>query len=348
MTALMYVTFLAVILTFDSFWYRVFTFGDNVPYAAAATAIRDWEPSTVRPYHFWGLPYVVAAVSLLTGAHALTAIIGVSILSSLVAVPIVYRLWGGWIGGYFVVLSWEWLQRSLLGGSEPLFMALIFGAFLAARRERWNLCTLLAAYSTTVRPHGIFVLVGIGVVLLSERKWRKLLFTTFLGAVVGILYMIPMQVYHGDPLANVSYYQGKDWNTGSPLSFPLIALVQAMLTSSVALTTIIREAFWVVLLALSAFAMLTTRRFRDFSRAHKVEATFAALYILFVFSYNSDWGLVEFARFALPVIPLALYSLMRYLPRDRRLLWLVAPVSAILAAASALNVRYVLDTIGSW
>jgi hypothetical protein len=171
---------------------------------------------------------------------------------------------------------------------------------------------------------------------------------TVIGVVVGVLYMIPMQVYYGDPLANFHFYQGQDWHTSSPVSIPFVPLLHGVLTSSVPATTIWRELFWVLLTASGVTAMIATRRFRRFAAAHKVEATFAALFAVFVFSYNSDWGFLEFARYVLPLVPLALFALETFLPRDRRLLWVIAPVSAMLAAASALNARYVLETIRTW
>jgi hypothetical protein len=74
-----------------------------------------------------------------------------------------------------------------------------------------------------------------------------------------------------------------------------------------------------------------------------VEVLFAAAYMLFVFSYNSPfWAWGEFARYALPALPVALYALEEYLPRDRRLVWSLVPISAALSAISALNARRVL------
>ena len=71
----------------------------------------------------------MAALSRLTGASDRTAMLIISIVSSVAAGGIAYRLWGGWIAGFFAILSFDWLQRSYLGGSEPLFVALLFAAF---------------------------------------------------------------------------------------------------------------------------------------------------------------------------------------------------------------------------
>ena len=63
-----------------------------------------------------------------------------------------FRLWGGWVAGFFAILNFDWMQRSYLGGSEPLFVALLFASFLAIRKERWWLACVLASLSTVVRP----------------------------------------------------------------------------------------------------------------------------------------------------------------------------------------------------
>jgi len=105
-----------------------------------------------------------------------------SIVSSAVAAGIAYRLWGGWIARLFAILSFDWLQRSYMGGSEPFFVALLFGAFWAVRRERWALAALLASCATVVRPLGIFALIGIGLLPLWRHDYRR--FATATAAVI--------------------------------------------------------------------------------------------------------------------------------------------------------------------
>jgi hypothetical protein len=77
--------------------------------------------------------------------------------------------------------EFDWMQRSYLGGSEPLFVALLFGSFTAVRKERWLLAALLASLATVVRPLGVFALLGIGVALVWKRDYRKFLLATAIG-----------------------------------------------------------------------------------------------------------------------------------------------------------------------
>jgi hypothetical protein len=334
--------FVAVLVAYDGFMSRVLVFGDSQAYAVVAHAIRRWELADLTPLHFWGLPYLVAAVSGITGTAPLVALVIVCVVSSIIALWCIHRLWGGWPAALLVALSYEWLQRSLLGGAEPVFLALIAGAFVATRSERWKLAALLAALATTVRPQGILALVAIAIGLALERRYRALAAATLIGAGIGLLYMLPFAIHHGDPLANFHAYQDQDWHTGSPLSVPLVALVRAMFESPVPWTTVVREAVWILICVAGAIAMLANRRFRQFAVRRKVEAAFAGLYLMLLFSYNSYWSLLEFARFAIPVLPLVFLALHFVVRLDRRVLWLVTPVAALFGAMSVLNVRQLL------
>jgi hypothetical protein len=117
----------------------------------------------------------MAALSGLTGVSDRTALLLISFPSSFLGVALAYRLGGGWVAGFFAVLSFDWMQRSYLGRSEPLFVALLFGSFVGARKERWLLAALRASLATVVRPLGVFALLGIGDTLLWKRAYRKFL-----------------------------------------------------------------------------------------------------------------------------------------------------------------------------
>ncbi len=191
-------------------------FGDNPDYLEAASAIRHWQISGVNVKQFWGLSYAMACVSMMTGVSDTTALVAVCGGSSLVSVAICYWLWGGWIAAFFALLSLDWLQRSLLGGAEPLFMALLLGAFLALRRERWVAAAILASLATVVRPFGVFALLGLGIHLLYRRRFRDCAVATGIGLVIGGLYTWPLKHYLGNPFANVALYQTNDWHGRLP------------------------------------------------------------------------------------------------------------------------------------
>jgi hypothetical protein len=92
-----------------------------------ASAIRHWNFQGLVVKQFWGLPYFMAAISTLTRVSDRTALLLVSFISYFVSVALAYRLWGGWVAGFFSLLNFDWLQRSFLGGSEPLFVHCALG-----------------------------------------------------------------------------------------------------------------------------------------------------------------------------------------------------------------------------
>jgi hypothetical protein len=338
--------FLAVMFTLSSYPRLVDNFGDGPAYMAVSSAIRHWSFQGLGVKQFWGLPYVMALVSTVTRISDRASLLLVSELSSIAAIILAYKLWGGWVAGFFAVLNFEWMERSLLGGSEPLFVALLFGSFLAARRQYWLWAALLAACATVVRPVGIFALLAIGLTMLWQRNFAKLALAVLIGAAIGVLYMTPLALYLHDPLATVHSYQQRDWDQGSFLGFPFQAIVKGTLHQSAPWTNILLTYGWIFFVLAGGIAMLVVGSFRNYAKAHPVETIFASSYLVFLYTYNSPhWAGAEFSRFAIPVIPFVLLALEHCIPRNRILLWGIGSVSPILAAASALGIR---NVIGIW
>ncbi|PYX31624.1 MAG: hypothetical protein DMG80_10070 [Acidobacteria bacterium] len=347
-TCLVFVTFVAVL---RNFFQLVNDSGDSSAYMAVASAIRHWNFQGLTVKHFWGLPYAMAAFSLLTGVSERTALLVICFASSLASLALAQRLWGGWIASLFAISNFDWLQRSFVGGSEPLFVALIFGSFLAIRTDRWPLAALLAALATVTRPLGILLLVGIGVTLLWRRDWRRLAAATTIGLLIGALYVIPLMRYFHDPLATVHSYEGAAASASVPLfGIPFYAIIKGTLIHPAPVTNLILTFGWIFLVLIAVTAMLATSQFRSYARRHVSEIIFAGPYILSLYCYNySHWARGAFPRFAIPIIPFVFLALgpwlPRWVPRDRRLLWVLAPVMSLLAASSALGVANVFGLI---
>ncbi|MBI3475481.1 MAG: hypothetical protein HY010_07095 [Acidobacteria bacterium] len=324
-------------------------FGDSLSYMSIAAAIRHWSFQGLLIKQFWGLPYFMAAFSKLTGTADRTALLVMALAPSLIAVVLAYRLWGGWISSAFAVIDLDWLQRSCLGGSEPLFVALIFGSFLAIRRERWVVAALLASLATVTRPLGVFLLLGIGLVLLRRRDWKQLALATSVGLSIGILYAIPLASYFHDPLATVHSYESTDAAATGPLfGIPFYAIIKGTILYPAPLTNLVLSFGWIFLVLIAAAAMLRTKQFRQYSRDHVAEIVFAAPYLLSLYCYNYPyWARGSFPRFAIPIIPFVLLALFRWFPKDRRVLWALAPVMAVAAASSAIGIRNVVHLLGS-
>ncbi len=245
------------------------------------------------------------------------------------------------MAGFFAVLNLAWLQVSHLGGAEPFFMALLVGAFWAARREHWILASALASFATVTRPVGILALIALGFTLLSRRDYRKLFLCVGLSLAIGTLYLLPFWIYTGDPLFQVHRYRANDWQSGSPVGFPFHAIGESLLHSNSPWTNLIFTSGWIILILVGVLAM-TRSRFRDFFREHPAEGLFAILYSTFLFTYNSpQWARAEFVRFSIPILPFVLVSLSDRIPKSRILLYAMGTITAALAALSAIGIRNV-------
>jgi hypothetical protein len=335
------VLFFATLLHFRDYRSAVGSFGDSGAYLSIADSIRHWNFHGLQEKQFWGYPYAVAALSLATRTRPdWLLLIIVTILSSTLSTLLAFRLWGGWAAALFAILNFDWLQRSYLGGSEPLFVLLLFGCFWASRQERWALAALLASCATITRPVGLFALIAIGIALLIQKRYRKLSSCMAIGLGVGTLYVLPFWFYFGDPLYEFHRYQTADWHSQSAISLPFLAIGRSIIHNQQPLTNLLLTLGWIILVAAGGLAIYTNRS--QLLQRMPVELYFAAGYLAFLFCYNSpQWARAEFARFAIPVLPLIYLSIARWVPQDRRIVWTLAVISPVLAACSAIGIRNV-------
>lgn len=335
------VIFVTVIVRFDNYSAKVDNFGDSGAYMTAASGIRHADFRDIHVKQFWGISYVMAPVSFLLGGSVRASLLLVCGISSLLSVLLTQQLWGGWIAAFFAILNFDWLQRSYLGGSEPLFMALLLASFLAVRRDRWILGSALAAFATVTRPVGLLALVTLGLTLLAKREYQKLSLCTGVAMVIGALYVLPFWIYFGDPLYQVHSYKMNDWHSGFPIGLPFKAISSNFFHNQQPMTNVLLTLGWVLFVLIGTAAM-ARKQFRDYIREHPSEAWFALLYIAFIFSYNSStWARAEIVRFAIPAVPFVLFSLSDWIPKSRRVMYGVAVVSAALAACSAIGIKNV-------
>jgi hypothetical protein len=340
------VVFVTFIAFFRAYSAAVDNFGDSSAYMALASAIRHWDFRGIVIKQFWGLPYAMAALSTVARISDRTSLLMISVSASFAAAALAWRLWGGWIAGFFAILNFDWLQRSYLGGSEPLFVALLFGSFLSVRKERWLSAAVLASLASVVRPLGIFALIGIGVALLWRRNYRTLLPAILIGGVVGALYTLPLARHFGDPLATVNSYHSREWQGGWLFGFPFYAIIKGTLTEPAPLTNLVLSFGWIFLVLFAIVVMVRNARFREYARNHVVETIFLIPYLWTLYTYNyPHWARGNFARFAIPIVPFVLLALDRWLPKDRRVLWALGVVTPILAAASAIGIGNVTQIL---
>ena len=175
-----------------------------------------------------------------------------------------------------------------------------------------------------------------------RRNWRTLLGAILIGALVGGLYAIPPTRHFGDPLANVNSYHSKAWEGGWLFGLPFYAIVKGTLTESASITNLILSFGWILLILAAIVCMARSAEFRSYARTHLGESIFMIPYLWTLYTYNyPHWARGNFARFAIPILSFAPLALYRWIPKGRRVLWGMAGVTSILAAASAIGINHV-------
>jgi len=327
----------------------VLSFGDNAVYLDVAKAIRHWNFYGANLQHFMGYPYAIAMVSLVLHLPLTFSLWLVAGVASLISTLLIARLFGTWVAAYFATSNLAWLQTSLLGGSEALAVALGMGAFWALRRGYPLLAALLGALATTVRPLMFFTLVGIGIALLQQKRYAKFGGALALGLGIGFLYTWPLARYFGDPLLTAHSYTSRDYgalNVAGPhghlFGWPFHGIIVGTMLYPAPWTNLVLSFAWIALVVAGTVAMFS-RDLRVFWRSHPAEAIFCGLYLLALFSYDYlVWARGNFMRFSIPVLPFVFFALLRWLPKDRRVLWGLGVFAPVLAVCSAIGIRNLL------
>jgi hypothetical protein len=337
--------FFVVLTHFRSYTVEILKIGDNEQYISAAHAIQHWDFRSTQARQGWGVSYLIAFLSVFHLSDKVGLIL-ISMASSLGSVLLVRNLWGPWIAAFFAILNFPWIQTSILGGSEPLFMLLLFGSFWFSRQQRWISSSALAALATVTRAVGVFALVALGLNLLFRKQYRKLALCIALAALIGLLYLLPFSIAFHDPLYQFHRRaQVGDWDSGGLLTWPFRDIVISYLYYRGPWTSVLLTGGWIALGALGLFRM-GIKLYRDRGAEHLNEQIFAISYLLFLFSYNSlEWARWDFHRFVIPVIPLLLLSFERWLPKSRYVLYPLCVVSSALAALSAVGVQNVMKAL---
>lgn len=340
------VFFGATLIVFHGWHGRLHSFGDNDAYLEVAMAIRHWNFHGLDIQHFMGYPYAIAVVSLVLHLPLISSLWLVAVVASVVCVFLVARLFGTWVGTYFALTNFAWLQLSFLGGSEPLAVALGMGAFWSYARGRTLLAALLAALATTVRPLMFFVLMGIGIALLCQKRYASFLKALAVGLAIGLLYVWPLMHYFGDPLRTVHSYTSRDYGAanlagphGHLFGWPFHGIIVGTMLYREPWTNLVLSFSWIGLVIAGTVAMFFPS-LREYWRTSMAQAIFCGFYLLAIFCYDYlVWAAGNFMRFSIPVLPFVFFALLHWLPKDRRVLWCLSALGPMLAACSAIGIR---------
>lgn len=323
----MYAWFVVLIVVFDDYPNRIRHTGDNPSYASESAAVRGHAPPGLVAQHFLGFPVTAAAAAALFRVSDWTALAIVSTLASLAAIWLAGELWGGVIAAWCAVMNLDWVQRSLLGGAEPLFVLLIFAGLYAARRERWAAAALFGALATIVRPLGVFLLLAIGVELLRRRRIGTAASAVAISVGIAAAYFSLVRALFHDPFGNFRWYA--QWGLGRDRTFfPYVTLVLSYRDHLLTKRNVVKALAWITLTILGVVAAIRRRTFRE----QRLEWLFGAIYLISFFFFPAWWIEGEYSRYLAPVIPLLLVALRPWVPSNRVVLWIGGVLGVTLAA----------------
>lgn len=319
-----YAWFVLLTVTTGDYRSRVIHCGDNPSYAGESAMLRGAQPSDAgKVQHFLGYSMLVAPVASIAGGRDFAALPIVSAICSVVAVALVATLWGPLVAALFATVNFDWLERSLLGGADPVLAMFVFGSLLAARRERWTLSSLLAAAATIVRPFGFFCLAAIGLTLIRRRDWKRFAGAVVVASALGGLYFLFLGLRFGQPLANVAFY--KKFGLGVDTTFiPFVTIWSSAKAALVTKRNVVKALVWMTLTLFAAVCAIRRRRELAERLGAATEWTFAVLYCSSFVFFPAWWIESEYQRYVIPVVPLLLVAAERWLPRDRRVIWAIA------------------------
>lgn len=357
--------FIIVLTHFQNYSAKIVDLGDNPQYISAAQAIQHWDLRSTQTKQGWGLSYLIALLSTLHLSDQVSLVF-ISMASSLASVLLARSLWGPWIAAFFAILNFPWIQTSMLGGSEPLFVLLLFASFWFSRKarpkrllhespqenpqerpqERWITSSMLAALATVTRAVGVFALFALGINLVVRKQYRKLALCIAVAALIGFLYLLPFWIAFHDPLYQFHRRtHDVDWDSGHLLTWPFHVIVVSYLYYRGPWTNVILTGGWIGLAAVG-FCRMGVKLYRDRGAQYLNEQIFAITYLLFLFCYNSlEWARWDFYRFVIPAIPMLLLSFDRWLPKSRYVIYPLCVVSSVLAACSAIGIKNVITAL---
>jgi hypothetical protein len=263
-----------------------------------------------------GYPYLIAVVSLLFRVPTGVALWVIAVAGCVASVWLTARLFGTTAAGYFSVHEFCLASAFVSGRIRAPSSRVGLGSLLAFRRDRIVVSALLASLAVTVRPQMFFALVGIGLVLLYRKKFGQFLARLGIGLGIGILYVLPIARYFGDPWLTVHTYTSRDYGAakvvgphGHLFGWPFHGIVVGTMTYPALWTDLVLSFFWIALVLLGV-GMMFSSNLRKYANSYPNEAIVCGLYLFAIFSYDYlIWARSNFIRFCIPTLPFVFFAL---------------------------------------
>lgn len=315
----------------NDYWTIVRLWYDNPDYLRIVTALeqRTWSCDPNCPTHAWGLPYAILAMARAFRLSNVAALAAVSIAPCFPALWLIRRLYGGWVAAAMLAASYTWIMMATNGGSEPLFLCLLFAGFACARAGRTGAAAAFMTMSAMVRPIGLLAVAVIGLDAFIRRDRKDIVTVCVVTAGLMALYLLPIVVIAHDPRVTYQGYQGDWFPGGLPSIVPFVALVPNWLwlvgiSPLAAATTAVCFAMTIVGIGRLWWVPPSTER--------RLERVFATVYVFFMIVSPFEGIAFHFPRYMLPVFPMVFGALEDWLPRSRTVMWPMALASGTLRA----------------
>jgi len=288
-----------------------------------ADGLMKWNFTGLEVKAFWGVSIATALVEQLTGMSSANALLGICLFCGVASIFLVYELFGWQVAALATFISGSWVKHVLLGGTEPLFVFLILLAVWLLRAERVVPCAVIAALACTVRPVGITFAAALVANLLYSRRTTEAVRCCLAMGAIGLAYMALLYAATGDPLSNVHGYRG-DWSGELPIGIPVFAIFRH--APRLPMGAWIKDLGFVFLTFLCLYQTRSRLLTESLQLSGRVEAWFVILFAAFHLSYNSPYGLSEYPRFIVPLMPWLAASLNKSIPMGKVALLLAAGV----------------------
>jgi hypothetical protein len=279
-----------------------------------ADRLLKWNFSGLEVKAFWGVSIATALVSRLTGLSVADALLGICVFCGLASIYLVYLLFGWQIASLATFLSGSWVKHVLLGGTEPLFVFLILLAIWFLRANRLIACAVLAGIACTVRPVGAMLPIALVGCLLYRRKVTESVKCAAVIGAIGLSYAALLYAATGSPFSNVHGYRG-DWSGNLPIGIPVLAIFRTAPFTSMSAT--LKDLAFVGLTFLCLYHVGIRLAKGAVATPLLAESWFVILFAAFHLSYNSPYGLSEFPRFIVPLVPWLAAAIYAFVPLGR-------------------------------
>lgn len=168
----------------------VYRFWDGPQYLATAHDLYMHRPGNPLPADASKAPLYPLAVRLFSPLGWERALLAVSVLSSIAAVLLFYRLardvWKvrspGFLSLVFLFFPPRWLLYRSVPASEPLFLALVLASLWYFEKARVGKASVLAGLASVTRLPGLMILPAYAALLLWRRRDRSIYWLSIIPA----------------------------------------------------------------------------------------------------------------------------------------------------------------------